>query len=163
MRDKFPYIFQTETFFKNKKILGGGIPKLNLKVVSRTQEIEGLEFTFFELPHGHTKTLAVISNNFAYVVDCATIPKKIVSFLKEQKLDLLIIDCLRTKAHDTHLNLEKSLEYIKEIKPKRAALTHMSHEFDYQQFSKELKKLRELKEFEDIDIFPLHDEQILSL
>lgn len=160
LRDKFPYIFQRETFFKDKKILGGGIPKLELKVVARTQEIEGIKFTFFELPHGHTKTLAVISEKFAYIVDCATIPKNVVSFLKEQKLDLLIIDCLRTKVHDTHLNLEKSLNYIKEIRPKKAGLTHMSHEFDYHQLARELKELPELK---DIDIFPLYDEQILTL
>lgn len=157
LRDKFPYIFQRNEFFKNKKILGGGIPKLSLKVVTRTVTIEKIDFTFYELPHGHTKTLAVITNNFAYIVDCSSIPKQVISHLKELSIDLLIIDCLRTRQHDTHLNLEQSLSYINEIRPKRARLTHLSHEFDFHSFSEQLKNLT------DLDVLPLYDQQVLTL
>ena len=161
LSDKFPYIFKRESFFKNKKILGGGIPKLNLEIISQSMEIEGVKFEFYELPHGHTKTLAVSTEKFAYIVDCSSIPHSLVTHLKELELDLLIIDCLRTKVHDTHLNLEKSLSYIQDIQPKRAGLTHMSHEFDYYPFATEVQKLT--THLKDTEVFPLYDQQVLTI
>lgn len=153
LEDKFPYIFKRDEFFKDKKILGGGIPKLDLYRLAATQEIEDLEFTFFELPHGHTKTLGFYTDGFAYIVDCASIPKKVVSFLKEKNLELLIIDCLRSKPHNTHLNLDQSIKYIQAIAPKSARLTHLSHEFDHQTFNEQLSNDY------SIDIQALYDEQ----
>lgn len=156
LETKFPYIFKRDEFFKNKKILGGGIPKLDLIRVGRDESIEGLDFTFFELPHGHTKTLGFYTDGFAYIVDCGSIPKKVISFLKEKNLKLLIIDCLRTKPHDTHLNLDQSLKYIEQIVPEKAGLIHLSHEFEHTEFSDALcSKI-------SIDVFPLYDEQVIT-
>lgn len=150
---KFPYIFKRDEFFKNKKILGGGIPRLDLVRVGLQETIENLDFTFFELPHGHTNTIGFYVDKFAYIVDCASIPKKIIEFLKNQELELLIIDCLRTKPHDTHLNLEQSLSYIEKINPKMARLTHLSHEFEHDEFSNKLRRESML------NILPLFDGQ----
>jgi phosphoribosyl 1,2-cyclic phosphate phosphodiesterase len=156
MRHKFPYIFKVDQFFKNKKILGGGIPRLKLFELARKEEIEGLEFEFFQLPHGHTTTTGFTTGKFAYIIDCAHIPDDVIQLLKEKELDLLIIDCLRTKPHETHLNLEKSLKYIDAIAPKEAGLIHMSHEFDHQTFSEQLTSMSTHK------VFPLYDGQQLS-
>jgi phosphoribosyl 1,2-cyclic phosphate phosphodiesterase len=43
-------------------------------------------------------------------------------------LDALVLDCLRFKPHPTHLWLDKALEYIEKIKPRRAYLTHIAHD-----------------------------------
>jgi len=39
-----------------------------------------------------------------------------------------------------HAHLDLSLEWIARVKPKRAILTHMNHEFDYQELAKSLPK-----------------------
>jgi phosphoribosyl 1,2-cyclic phosphate phosphodiesterase len=45
-----------------------------------------------------------------------------------QGLDALVLDCLRFKEHPTHLWLDKALDYIDQIKPRRAYLTHIAHD-----------------------------------
>ena len=42
-----------------------------------------------------------------------------------------IIDALRFKPHVTHLHLDQTLNYINELKPRRALLTHMGHDFKH--------------------------------
>lgn len=64
-------------------------------------------------------------DNFAYVTDAKTIDKK--EKLKLKNLDVLILNALRKKEHLSHLNLEEAIELIKELKPKKAVLTHISH------------------------------------
>ncbi len=129
---KFPYIFDTKNFFRDRPIIGGGIPQLKLHEVGPGEhEILGQGFEFFTLTHGYAKTLGIIHQKMAYVVDCKEIPPEHLSRLRARKLDLLIIDCLRPEPHATHLHLDLTLEYIKEISPKLAVLTHMGHEWDY--------------------------------
>ena len=43
-------------------------------------------------------------------------------------LDVLVLDCLRFKEHPTHLWLDRALEYIAELGPRRAYLTHIAHD-----------------------------------
>ena len=46
------------------------------------------------------------------------------------------MDCLRFTPHKTHSHLEKTLSWIKRIKPKKAILTHMNYEVDYDTISR---------------------------
>ena len=136
---KFTYIFDRQDYFKDKPILGGGIPLLDLKNVSQgIWTIEGESFEFYSLPHGYENTLGVRHNKMAYLVDCREIPSPSLERLSDAKLDLLIIDCLRPLPHQTHLHFEKTLEYIEKIRPRLAVLTHMGHEWDYIKLSEEL-------------------------
>jgi phosphoribosyl 1,2-cyclic phosphate phosphodiesterase len=41
---------------------------------------------------------------------------------------VLVLDCLRFTKHPTHLWLDRALEYISELKPRRAYLTHIAHD-----------------------------------
>ena len=52
----------------------------------------------------------------------------------------LVIDCLRLKHHPTHLNLENSLKLIKKFKPKKAILTNLHSDLDYDYLEKILPK-----------------------
>lgn len=140
LADKFPYIFKRDEVFKDKKILGGGIPKLDLHIIGEgKQKILDYDFEFFNLKHGHTHTLGFIFDKMAYIIDCQEIHSHALETLKENDLNLLIIDCLRRKKHQTHLHLELSVEYISYIGPKQAGLTHMSHDFDQDEIDRELK------------------------
>ena len=48
-----------------------------------------------------------------------------------QGLDLLIIDALRYTPHDNHFNIEGALRVVETLRPKRAVLTHLTHEVPY--------------------------------
>lgn len=140
LRRKFTYIFERNTYFKDKAILGGGIPLLDLHEVTEGRHaIAGESVKLLPMPHGHEDTFAVIHGKCAYVVDCREIPEKVLIALRDAKLDVLVIDCLRYAKHSTHLHLELSLEYIEKIGPKLAVLTHMGHELEHLELLRELK------------------------
>jgi phosphoribosyl 1,2-cyclic phosphate phosphodiesterase len=65
-------------------------------------------------------------NDFAYATDLSEIPPETMAGL--QGLDVLVLDCLRFKEHPTHLWLDKALEYVAQIKPRRAYFTHIAHD-----------------------------------
>ncbi len=153
VQKRFPYIFDTS----GKPNLGGGIPKLALSSVEIEKDIiiEGEKFFFFNYPHAHTETMGFIHDDFAYIVDCMELPERTLEILKQKKLKLLIIDCLRKKSHGTHLNVDKCFEYIKVIKPDRTGLIHIGHDLSHIALS-ELA----MKEFGE-SVFPLYDGQKL--
>ena len=65
-------------------------------------------------------------NDFAYATDLSEIPPPSIDAL--QGLDVLAVDCLRFAKHPTHLWVEKALEYIELLKPRRTFLTHIAHD-----------------------------------
>ena len=157
LKEKFPYIFNRHEVFKNKSIIGGGIPKLDLHIIQNFHAyIEDEEFFFFKLKHGYTFSLGFMTNKFAYIVDCQEIPREVLDLLKKQQLELLIIDCLRTNKHQTHLHLDLTLEYSDYIQAKQTGLTHLSHEFDHDLF------VQQLLDSGRSNVFPVYDQQILS-
>jgi phosphoribosyl 1,2-cyclic phosphate phosphodiesterase len=138
---KFPYIFDREKYFENRPVLGGGIPLVELKVTAEgTEEILGSKFEFLTLPHGHENTIGILHQKLAYIVDCREIPEVALKKLSDAKLEILVIDCLRPTPHQTHLHLDLTLEYIDRVKPKKAILTHMGHEWDYLDLINQLEK-----------------------
>lgn len=152
IEQRFPYIFN-----HSRPVLGGGIPRLKLEAVELEKEtiLFGEEFFFFNYPHGHAETMGFILGDMAYIVDCHEIPDHIVARLCDKKLKLLVIDCLQRKGHSTHLTVEKSFAYIKQIKPERCGLIHISHDLSHSV----LKELA-MREFGE-SVFPLYDGQKL--
>ncbi len=137
---KFPYIFQTEIVFKEKPILGGGIPRLHLETVQKGKtRLLGEDFEFFFLPHGHGETLGLVHQKMAYFTDCREIPETILENLRAKKLEVLLIDCLRYTPHSTHLHLDLTLEYVEKINPARAVLIHLGHEIEYREILTRLR------------------------
>ena len=51
-----------------------------------------------------------------------------------------VIDCLKYKYSPSHFNLEKSLEMIKKFSPKKAILTNLHTDIDYEEIKKKLPK-----------------------
>ena len=51
-------------------------------------------------------------------------------------LDVLILDALRFRSHPAHFSLQEALEVIERVKPKRAWLTHLSHDLEYEATNK---------------------------
>ncbi len=140
LKRKYRYIFERKQVFKDKPILGGGIPMLDLEtLVPGQQTIVSEAFEFFPVPHGHEDTMIFMQGKLGYVVDCRELSSNVLKSFHDRKLDLLVIDCLQRKPHQTHLHLDLCLEYIQKISPKLAVLTHMGHEFDYPELMAELR------------------------
>ena len=74
----------------------------------------------------------------AYISDVSDINKKDFKFLKNLKY--LVIDCLWYREHPSHLNLDKSLRLINNLSPKKAILTNLHSDLDYNELKKKLKK-----------------------
>lgn len=64
--------------------------------------------------------------DMAYLTDMNSIKKEELD--KLIGLDTLIINALRREEHISHFTLEQALEVISKVKPRRAYLTHLSHQ-----------------------------------
>lgn len=53
-------------------------------------------------------------------------------------LDLWVVDALRRRPHPTHPHLAQTLEWIRELAPQQAVLTHMDQSMDYRTLAAEL-------------------------
>lgn len=157
--DRFNYIFKIDP---QVPILGGGIPRLALNSIEISEKeilyktIDGEDFYFFYLPHGHKQTMGFVHNQFAYLTDCQKIPDHVIDFLTARKIELIIIGCVQRKTHDTHLGIKECFHYIHTIDPKRAGIIHMNHDFAHN----DLQELAD--ENFDFSVFPVYDGQIIN-
>ena len=62
----------------------------------------------------------------AYLTDFKTIADSEVE--KLSGVEVLVVNALRYRAHPSHFNVEEALALIARVAPRRALLTHMSHE-----------------------------------
>ena len=92
-----------------------------------------------KVKHGKVDSICyVIDQKLAYISDVSEIYKKDYIYFKNLKY--LVLDCLWIKYHPSHLNLEDCLKYISEFKPKKAILTILHYDLDYDYLMKILPK-----------------------
>ena len=87
--------------------------------------------------HGDIHSLGFRIGNVAYLPDVKRVSDQ-ASLKTLEGLDVLILDTLRYKTHPAHMNLEESLAFIKQMAPKRAVLTNLHSDLDYETLLKEL-------------------------
>lgn len=90
----------------------------------------------FRLDHGDMDSLGFRFGGMAYTPDLIGIPEESLQFLED--LDLWIIDALRYTRHPSHFSLEEALDWIKRLKPRRAVLTNLHTDLDYERLKAEL-------------------------
>lgn len=129
VRDNFSYIF-----CNGKK--KGYVPRLKLNPVEA-------EFTLFNLPivplplnHGGMQAYGYRIGPFAYLTDCNGIPPESLAQLED--LELLVLDGLRFKPHNTHFNIPQALEMAQRIGARQTLLTHLSHDVEHARHGREL-------------------------
>lgn len=135
-QQRFHYIFKPQSQYKNT------VSRIELNSCGDFEsfEIEGFEFTFFYLAHGHTQSLGFYVRGIAYLLDCGEIPLKVIQFLQKKNLNLLFIDCATRGSSPSHLNLKQSLSYIDQIPALSYRLMHLNHHFDHETLCNELKE-----------------------
>lgn len=86
--------------------------------------------------HGGVRSLGFHFGPAAYSNDVVALPQQTLGALGG--LDLWIVDALRYNPHPTHAHLQRSLDWIAALKPKRAALTNLHVDLDYRRLAAEL-------------------------
>jgi phosphoribosyl 1,2-cyclic phosphate phosphodiesterase len=101
---------------------------------AENRKIEGkggaVTLSAFLLRHGNIPALGYRVGDAAYTPDVNDIPPESWRFL--EKLDLWIIDGLRYAPHPSHFNLDDALSWISRFKPRRAVITNMHSDLDYE-------------------------------
>ena len=92
-------------------------------------DLFGARFERLAVSHGESEINGFRFGSAAYLTDMSDIPDSTMERLRG--VDVLVLDALRHAPHPTHSHLEKSLEYVRQLQPKRAYFTHMSHEISH--------------------------------
>ena len=118
LKKGFAYIFEASY---------PGVPMVVLHELVKDQSIDlkGLKIQPIEYFHAELPVMGFRIGNFAYLTDFKTIKADQLDYL--EGLDVLVISALQHSAHHSHLSLREALRMIEKIGPKKAYLTHISH------------------------------------
>jgi len=125
LKVRFAYIFETENRY-------AGAPKLEENIIdSNSFKLSGVDVVPIKIMHGKLPILAYRFGDIAYITDLKTINEE--EKLKLKNLEILVVNALRIEEHPTHKNLDEALAFVKEINPKKAYFTHISHKLGFHQ------------------------------
>ncbi|MEM6603092.1 MAG: MBL fold metallo-hydrolase [Pseudomonadota bacterium] len=94
------------------------------------QEIDA-DIYSFKCPHGSITARGFVIGDMAYSPDVHHIEQKELNFLKAQKLDMWVVDCLRYTPHTTHAHFDLVMEWLDYVAPERMILTNLHFDLDY--------------------------------
>ncbi len=119
LRSMFPYIFAEKKY--------PGVPQVRIKTISSEAfNIGPLEIIPIRLMHYRLPVLGFRIGDFAYLTDA--------NYLSEQEKEKLfgvkdlVVNALRRETHISHFTLSQAVELIQELSPRKAYLTHISHQ-----------------------------------
>lgn len=123
LEERFPYAFMPpERRYP-------GAPELDARPVEDLKcpiTVGPLSLQPLRVMHGPLPILGYRCGPVAYITDCSELPEESLACL--QGVDTLVINALRHTPHPMHYTLGQALEAIARIAPRRAYLTHISHE-----------------------------------
>jgi phosphoribosyl 1,2-cyclic phosphate phosphodiesterase len=135
LRAKFGYVFETP--------LGSSYPPiLNEHRISAGREttIQGAGGDITGLPilhhHGEIDALGLRFGSLAYSPDLNGMPDTSLASLAD--LEIWVVDALRYTPHPSHFSLDDALRWIDKVKPRRAVLTNMHVDLDYEELRAKL-------------------------
>ncbi len=118
LHQSYPYIFSKQKY--------PGLPQVEINIINNNNfyinEIKVIPISglHYKLPvHGFR------IGDFTYLTDFSFISKE--DKMKLLGTKTLVVNGLRIEKHFSHFNLDQALDLIKEISPKNAYITHISH------------------------------------
>jgi phosphoribosyl 1,2-cyclic phosphate phosphodiesterase len=96
----------------------------------------GMEVRAFGQQHGPIRSLGFRFGGLAYSPDVNALDDD--AFAALEGLDCWIVDALRPTPHPSHAHLNRTLEWITKLKPRRAILTNMHVDMDYETLVRDL-------------------------
>ena len=121
LEKRFEYAFQVNQY--------PGSPKVKPITITSSSNftINDLQIQSIRVEHGKLEILGYVFNDrVGYLTDVKTIHSSEME--KLFKLDLLVINALRKEEHHSHLTLEQAIALIQSLTPKKAVITHISHQ-----------------------------------
>ncbi len=121
VRKDFDYAFAADKY--------RGVPEIRLHQIDQHRPFYVGEVTIVPIAGQHSPRFEVSGFRFgkvAYLTDFKHIEEE--ELLKMEGVEVLVINALRFAPHDSHFNVNEALAVVNRIRPKRAILTHMSHE-----------------------------------
>jgi len=119
LKREFAYVFSDEKY--------PGIPEIDLYDFENDPFyvgdlcLEPINVMHFRLPVKGFKV-----KDFAYITDANFIPDAEKEKLKG--LNVLVLNALRRESHVSHFTFEEAIALVKELKPRKAYFTHISHQ-----------------------------------
>ena len=104
-------------------------PRLQVNEVAGPFDLFGQTVVPIPLLHGPGESLGYRVGNLAYIVDCSALPES--SWRLLQGLEVLVIDALRFREHESHFSISEAIEVAKKLQVPRTLLTHLTHDIDY--------------------------------
>ncbi len=134
MQRRFGYIFEPE----------GGYPAIcERRLIPPHGEawaVDGpsgaIPVVSFDQDHGGVRSAGYRFGDVAYSSDVVNLDER--AFEALAGLDVWIVDALRYRPHPTHAHVERALQWIERLKPKRAILTNLHIDLDYETLKAEL-------------------------
>jgi phosphoribosyl 1,2-cyclic phosphate phosphodiesterase len=135
LRDRFGYCFESPPGSEYPPILRGHALEAFVPLIIAG---EGGPITVLPFPqeHGDILSLGFRFGGLAYSCDLSGLHAESVKALAG--LDVWIVDALRYRPHPSHFSLPDALSWIDRLKPKRAILTNLHSDLDYEALRKEL-------------------------
>jgi phosphoribosyl 1,2-cyclic phosphate phosphodiesterase len=119
IRKEYSYVFSEFQY--------PGIPKMRLiDIPDHSFNVKGIEIIPIRVFHYRLPVYGFRIGNFAYITDANYIPE--VSKEKLYGVKHLVINALRKEKHISHFSLREATDFIREISPKKAYITHVSHQ-----------------------------------
>ena len=84
--------------------------------------------------HGDIASLGFRFGSMAYSCDLSGLPPESAAALSG--LDIWVVDALRYRPHPSHFSLDDALGWIERLKPRRAILTNLHADLDYETLRK---------------------------
>jgi phosphoribosyl 1,2-cyclic phosphate phosphodiesterase len=136
LKREFAYIFSEEKY--------PGIPEIDLyDVDDNTIVIGDLVIEPINVMHYRLPVKGYKIGDFAYITDANFIAESEKEKLKN--LNVLVLNALRKEPHISHFKFDEAVELVKELEPRKAYFTHISHQLGlHEEITKELPSNIEL-------------------
>jgi phosphoribosyl 1,2-cyclic phosphate phosphodiesterase len=116
---EFAYIFSGEDY--------PGIPKIDLITINDSIfTVKDISITPINVMHHKLPVKAFRIKNFTYITDANFISDEEKKKIKGS--EVIVINALRRNEHISHFTLAQAVELARELKPKKAYFTHISHQ-----------------------------------
>jgi phosphoribosyl 1,2-cyclic phosphate phosphodiesterase len=129
LRRRFGYIFTGEAYYPAIADIHAIPPH------GQSWGVEGpsgaIPVISFAQDHGEVSSIGYRFGGLAYSSDVNHLPDD--AFAALQGLDVWILDALRYTPHPTHAHVDRALEWIARVKPRRAILTNLHIDLDYEE------------------------------
>lgn len=136
IRHRFRYCFETPEGSEYPPIMNARALPETLAPIAIAGAGGTIPVAIFEQVHGRIRSLGFRFGPIAYSSDVNRLPEEAFAVL--EGVEIWIVDALRYAPHPTHANVATALEWIARVRPRRAVLTNLHIDLDYETLKREL-------------------------